>query len=132
MQATITNGVVTLLGEGTDNVPDWVQIGATLNECNLWQNPEVIGTTGGLAAAPVPVHSVTRFQARAALAVAGLFDAVDAIMQSTETPLITRLEWLDKQSFRRDSPTVAWAGERLGLTSDQLDALFVAASEIQI
>lgn len=86
-------------------------------------------TLGGISAIP---QSVTRFQARAALAVAGLFDAVDAIMQSPETPLITRLEWLDKQSFRRDSPTVAWAGERLGLTSDQLDALFVAASEIQI
>jgi hypothetical protein len=49
MQATITDGVVTALGEGSAVVPDWVQLGATLNECNLWQNPEVIGTTGGLA-----------------------------------------------------------------------------------
>lgn len=55
MQATITDGVVTALGEGSAVVPDWVQLGATLNECNLWSNPEVIGTTGGLVVVQAPV-----------------------------------------------------------------------------
>lgn len=75
---------------------------------------------------------VTRFQARAALAQAGLFDAVDAMMQDPQTPLITRLEWQDKQTFRRDSETVQWAASRLGLTDAQVDALFSAAQQIQI
>lgn len=75
---------------------------------------------------------VTRFQARAALAQAGLFDAVDAMMQDTQTPIITRLEWQDKQTFKRDSATVQWAATQLGLTSSQVDALFLAASQIQI
>lgn len=78
---------------------------------------------------PVPI-SVTRFQARAALYQAGYFDAVTEIMSNPATPMLMKLAWQDAQEFRRDSSTVQALSQILGLTSEQVDQLFIAASGI--
>lgn len=80
---------------------------------------------------PVVPHAVSRFQARAALHLAGLLDQVEALMVAPETDMLARLAWQDAQEFRRHSPTVAAMGAALGLDDAQLDALFTTAAGIE-
>ena len=75
-------------------------------------------------------QSVTRFQAKAALFGAGLLEQVDAYMALPDTPMVTKLAWTETQDFERGSPTVAGLSALLGLTSEQVDALFITASGI--
>lgn len=73
---------------------------------------------------------VSRFQARAALHLAGLLDQVEALMADPATDPIARLAWQDAQEFRRLSPTIALMGGALGLTDADLDQLFIQAAQI--
>lgn len=74
--------------------------------------------------------SVSRFQARAALHLAGLLEIVEAMMAAPETPALAKLAWADAQEFKRNSPTVLSLSASLGLTEAQLDALFTTAAGI--
>lgn len=78
---------------------------------------------------PVP-EAVTRFQARAALHLAGHLAAIEAIMADPQTDMLARLAWQDALQFERDSPTVAAMSAALGLTPAQVDALFRTAAGI--
>lgn len=80
--------------------------------------------------APIVPQSVTRFQAKVALAGAGLLAQVDAYMALPDTPMVTKLAWTETQDFERGSPTVAGLSALLGLTSEQVDDLFITASGI--
>lgn len=82
---------------------------------------------------PVPVavpHSVTRFQAKAALSDFGMLGNVEALMSAPETPMIYKLAWAEALSFERHSQTVAVMGLALDLSDSDLDDLFVAAAKI--
>jgi hypothetical protein len=79
---------------------------------------------------PQVPQSVTRFQAKAALLGAGLLEQVEAYMAMPDTPMVTKLAWTDTQDFERASPTVAGLSALLGLTSEQVDELFITASGI--
>lgn len=85
--------------------------------------------------APIPVPQVpqvvTRFQARAALHLAGLLPAVEAIMQNPDTPVLAQLAWDDALSFVRTSPTILTLAGVLGLDDAALDQLFITASGIE-
>jgi hypothetical protein len=78
---------------------------------------------------PVVPASVTRFQARAALAGAGLLASVDAAIAASGNT-IAQLAWADAQSFERGSPTIAAMSGALGLTAAQVDDLFRTAAGI--
>lgn len=79
---------------------------------------------------PVVVpYSVTPFQAKAALLQAGLLDTVKAAIAAASP--IAQLAWSDATEFTRDSPTIAALSAQLGLSSAQVDALFVAAAAIE-
>ena len=83
---------------------------------------------------PQPVmipQIVSRFQARAALHLAGLLDDVEALMTAQDTPALAKLAWADAQEFKRTSPTVLTMAAALGLTEQQLDDLFTAAAGIE-
>ncbi len=71
---------------------------------------------------------VSRFQARAALHLAGLLSAVEALMAAPETDMLARLAWADAIEFRRDSPTLVAMAAALSLTDEQLDQLFITAA----
>lgn len=73
---------------------------------------------------------VSRFQARAALHLAGLLETVEAMMAAPETPALAKLAWADAQEFKRNSPTVLSLSASLGLTEAQLDDLFTTAAGI--
>lgn len=74
---------------------------------------------------------VTAFQAQAALARSGKYDAILKIMESTDTPLEMKLAWNKAQSFKRLSPTVLAMAQLLQLSESQLDDLFALAKTIE-
>ncbi len=78
----------------------------------------------------VPV-SVERYQARVALYNAGLLDQVESIMDDESTDIVAREAWMGASVIRRDSVIVAAIGSILGLTEEQKDELFIAASKIK-
>jgi len=75
------------------------------------------------------VMTITPFQARAALIAGGLMPQVEAMMQGADA--ITRAAWEYATEFRRTSPTLVAMAAGLGLTDEQLDALFEQAAMIE-
>ena len=71
---------------------------------------------------------VSRFQARAALHLAGLLDQVEALIADADP--IAQIAWQDAVEFRRDSPTINGLAAQIGMTQEQLDDLFRAAAGI--
>ncbi len=82
--------------------------------------------------ASVPA-SVTRRQAKQALLLNDLLGnvqpAIDAIPDPTQRAMI-QIEWDDSQEFERNRPALIALGSALGLTSAQLDDLFIGAAQL--
>lgn len=78
----------------------------------------------------VPLE-VTRYQALAALHIAGKLEAVEAMMADPATDTLTVLAWKNAQEFKRTSPMVLNMAQALGLSEQQVDDLFIAASQIE-
>lgn len=76
-------------------------------------------------------QTVTRFQARAALHLAGHLSAVESLMANDATPMLARLAWQDALTFERHSPTVAGMAQALGLSGEAIDQLFIVAAQIE-
>jgi hypothetical protein len=92
----------------------------------------VNGVVNVIEPAPAPVpQMVTSFQAKAALANADLYAAVNTWM-TTKAPLIDQLAWQETKAFRRGDTMIANLAGPLGLSDAQLDALFIAAAQIAL
>ena len=78
---------------------------------------------------PIPT-TVTRFQALAVLSQAGYLDTIWAYIDSLPRSDITRLAFENATEWERTSPTLAILATMLNLTSEQVDDLFIAASNI--
>lgn len=100
---------------------DTAHIGATLNEDGTFTNP---------TPQPVIPQVVSRMQALMALANAGLYDTVNNYMTGSTVPLVDKIYWSESSDFHRDHSALISMAGALGLTSDQLDQLFIAASLI--
>lgn len=76
--------------------------------------------------------SITKRQARQELIEAGLIGAVEsainAISDATQKALMLSW-WNDSQVYERDRPELAAMAASIGLTEDQVDALFINASK---
>lgn len=83
-------------------------------------------------ALPVVPASITPRQARLALLDAGMLTSVDAALASLPEPQKTsaQIEWEYATSVERNSPLVESLGSALGLTSTQIDGLFIQASKL--
>lgn len=91
---------------------------------------QIIQIKSAPAPAPVIPDAITMRQARLALLDAGLLATVDqaiASMSGVEGEA-ARIEWEYAMEVRRDSPLIAALGPALGLTGEQIDALFVAGA----
>jgi hypothetical protein len=73
--------------------------------------------------------SCSRFQAFAALELAGKLDAAEAAVRQSDR--MTQLAWDNAQEFRRLSPAINKLGKALGLDDEALDALFETATGIE-
>lgn len=74
-------------------------------------------------------QEVSAYQARAALLDAGLLTAIEAYFNDPTTDPKQALAWHNATTFSRNSPTLAAAAMKFNLSSDQLDALFIAAAK---
>lgn len=78
----------------------------------------------------MPAPPVSRFQARMALRQAGLFDAAEAACVAAGGDAL--LAWNEALEWRRDSPMVAYLAGNLGLSSAEVDSLFMTAGSIAV
>lgn len=88
-----------------------------------------------VAPRPIVPEVVLRSEGKAVLIQAGLWDSVVAYVESISDPTqqaLARVTLDDTVHWRRDSPTLNAAAAALGLTDQQLDDLFIAASEIAL
>ena len=88
-------------------------------------HPEVVAY---LNPAPKVPQVVTMRQARLALHASGLLDAVNAAI--TQAGGAAAIEWEYAQELRRDHPLATSLTPALGITSEQLDALFTQAATL--
>ena len=111
----------------------------TLEECNQYGTSDLVQMTEEEIQAHlnpvIPViipDRVTMRQARLALFQAGLLDDTEALIASLEGPegQAARIEWDYSSEVWRNKPFVVTLGSQLGLDDEQLDALFIAASQI--
>ena len=82
--------------------------------------------------APTVPQSVSMRQARLALLGAGLLSTVDAAIDAQAEPLKSQIEieWTYATEIDRQRPTLLALAPALGLDSDDLDSLFIAASQL--
>ena len=73
------------------------------------------------------VITITSYQAKCALADAGLYDAVENAINSVETPIRIKLAWREGINFQRDNPMILMLTAQLGLSEEDVDNLFTAA-----
>lgn len=124
--AVISNGTVVNIIEASP--------GFTLPGMTLVQSATAgIGDTyaGGVFTSPPPLpppvpQEVTDLQARLALIAAGKLAAVEAAVAGADE---ATKAWYDRAlMWRRDSPIIAALAPALGLSSSDLDALFIDAA----
>lgn len=77
------------------------------------------------------VLTITSYQAKCALADAGLYDAVEAAIDSPATPVRIKLAWREGINFQRDNPMILMLTAQLGLSDEDVDQLFAAALLIE-
>ncbi len=76
---------------------------------------------------------VTRRQARQALLLAGLLDAVQPAINAIADPVqrqLAKIEWDDAQEFERDRQLVVQIGAAIGLDDAGLDSVFIRAATL--
>lgn len=79
-----------------------------------------------VAPPPAPVTCITSRQARLALNAAGLLPTVNAAVAASSEQV--KIEWEYAQELERDWPTLLALSVELGLTTEQVDELFLQAS----
>lgn len=77
--------------------------------------------------APIVPQVVSRFQAKAALALSGKLQAAEAAIAASGN-VILQLAWAEANEFHRDSPGINALAPLIGL---DLDALFITAAQIE-
>lgn len=86
-------------------------------------------------AQPVVVQQITRAQGKAALIMQGLWPAVIDYVAAIKDPTqraLAEVALNDTLTWERNSPFLNAAAAGLGMTDEQLDALFFAASEVRL
>lgn len=74
-------------------------------------------------------QTATPYQARVVLTQAGLRDQVEAVVAQADQA--TKDAWEYGISVERNSPMIVSLGAALGLTDEQIDQLFIQASQVQ-
>jgi hypothetical protein len=112
------------IAAGNPNADGWTMIADPPGPNYTWDGTEWV------APPPYIPQTVTAFQARAALLAADLLSTVEAAVAASGDATL-QLAWEYALHFERQSPTIAAMSAALGMTPEQVDALFVAASQIE-
>ena len=89
---------------------------------------------GALRDPVVVPASVTMRQGREALIRAGLDEAVDAAIAAIQDPVSRKVAlnaWTMSNNFERRNGFISQLGPAIGLTDEQIDALFIAAARLE-
>lgn len=119
---TVVNVVVV---DSLEQMPGAID-GAGAGIGDTWNGSEFVKPPPSPPPAP---FEVTMRQARRALHAAGLYTSVDAAIAALPEPQRTAaaIDWEFSNTVQRSNPTFSSLATALGLSSAQLDALFVAA-----
>ncbi len=131
----VTNTIMATLGEAQAAYPDAICIDASTGGAIGWgyDGQTFTPPTPPPPSVPAVPQSVSRAQGKAALIAAGLWPAVLAYVNAIADPTdkaLAEVALNDTQDWRRDSLFLNSAATALGMTSAQLDQLFVDASGI--
>lgn len=96
----------------------------------VWKDERPQPTWAEVIAAepPAPAPTVTMRQARLALNAASLLDVVNAAIANADN--VTKIYWETSPTVARDNEVLNAVGAGLGLTSEQIDALFALAKTL--
>ena len=136
--AIVENGVVSNIALADGPLVEWGEETVPVTGWFEWTDGVAIGDLfdGEVFTKPEPVvevpQAVTQRQARLALLAAGLLAAVQPALDSLPSPQreAAQIEWDWASTIKRDSPLIVSVGAALGLTDEQIDALFIAAAVI--
>lgn len=76
---------------------------------------------------------VTPLQARKALLAVGLLDTIESAIEAISDPeqkRLTRMSWEFATAIYRNDPLISSMAATMGMTSQQIDQLFIDASKI--
>lgn len=134
--AHVRGGVVVATSEGltppTDDLSTLIGVapGADVQPGDTYDGQDF--AAGQRAPIVVPA-SVTMRQGREALIRAGLDEAVDAAIAAIEDPVARKVAlnaWTMSNNFERRNGFISQLGPAIGLTDEQIDALFIAAARL--
>jgi len=117
-------------------VPGWhINLSERVPELEQYEvaapaTPDRVFAANDDVAPPRVPSRVTRRQARQALALSGLFAAVQPAIDAIPDPQqrqLAQIEWDDSQDFERDRALLIQLGHAIGLTDAGIDALFIRA-----
>jgi len=92
-----------------------------------------LAATAPLAPPPTVPQWVTRRQARQALLLAGYLHAVQPAIDAIADPVqraLVQIEWDDSLHFERHRPALQALAAALGMSTHDLDLLFIAAAQL--
>ena len=95
---------------------------------NAWKEATVAAQAANEAAANTIPAQITAPQARAAILAAGLKDAVEAAVAQADQA--TQDLWYTAANIERANPILIALATVIGLSSDDIDALFVAGAAL--
>lgn len=104
--------------------------GAEPQPGQIWQGN--VPATFVVPVVQVP-QEITRRQARLALLMAGKLNAVNTAISSIPDPMVravAQIEWDEALTINRNSPLIAQMAPALGLTSKDIDNLFVQGAKL--
>jgi hypothetical protein len=83
---------------------------------------------------PVIPFEIANWRARAVLEIAGLLPTVETALEAIagEAGIVARAAWSQGAPFVRSGATVAALSAALGLTSEQVDAMFLQAAGLTV
>lgn len=93
----------------------------------VWEEGVVPPTQAEYDAASFDVVSVSRLRLKLELAERGLLGNVEAAVQAGGA--VPQLYWAEATTFESNHPLVAQIGAAIGLSGDEIKALFKAAAE---
>lgn len=120
-----------LWDERTDGPLPAITLGGMVRQGNVLVFSQARKDQHDAALVVVP-HEVTMRQARQALILAGLDESVESAVDAIPgvAGKLARAEWDKSQTVQRNRPLVNQLGAALGLTPQQIDALFITAATL--
>jgi len=119
------------ISAGNPKASDWTLLPSAPSHDTATQTARWDGAQWVVEAVPLVVpDSVPAHHLRRALRAAGMLAAVNSYMDALPDDDEMRESWEYAPHFRRDSVGIESARVALGLTSAQVDALFVAAGQV--